>query len=294
MGCDGWCHDVIVMDRGTFVNSVDISPRVAYRSHVIDVDSSPVAWREAGSGPVAVFLHGLGGGRTAWRPQLEVLSEVRRCVAWDAPGYGASDPVQDTSFDAYARAALSVIDTVSPGEAVDLVGMSFGGMIAQYATALAPERIRSLTLLCTSPKFGLDGTDPDEWRAARLAGLEQMGSPAAAAPLILPSLVGPNGAHVLPEAIAAMGRVPLAGLLDSLSTIASHDSRALLPAIVTPTLVLVGELDDETPVTYGQAIVDLLPNGRLEVIPGVGHLLNLEAEDAVNTAIARHWQEVTP
>jgi pimeloyl-ACP methyl ester carboxylesterase len=275
MGCDGWCHDVIVMDRGTFVNSVDISPSVAYRSHVIDVDSSPVAWREAGSGPVAVFLHGLGGGRTAWRPQLEVLSEVRRCVAWDAPGYGASDPVQDTSFDAYARAALSVIDTVSPGEAVDLVGMSFGGMIAQYATALAPERIRSLTLLCTSPKFGLDGTD-------------------AAAPLILPSLVGPNGAHVLPEAIAAMGRVPLAGLLDSLSTIASHDSRALLPAIVTPTLVLVGELDDETPVTYGQAIVDLLPNGRLEVIPGVGHLLNLEAEDAVNTAIARHWQEVTP
>jgi pimeloyl-ACP methyl ester carboxylesterase len=47
-------------------------------------------------------------------------------------------------------------------------------------------------------------------------------------------------------------------------------------------------------VSYGQAIVDLLPNGRLEVIPGVGHLLNLEAEDAVNTAIARHWQEVTP
>lgn len=261
---------------------------------MIDVDASPVAWREAGEGPVAVFLHGLGGGRTAWRPQLDALSGLRRCVAWDAPGYGASAPVADTHFDAYARAALALIDAVSPDDPVDLVGMSFGGMIAQYATALAPGRIRSLTLLCTSPKFGLDGTDPDEWRAARLAGLEQMGTPAAAAPLILPSLVGPDGSHVLPEAIEAMGRVPLQGLLDSLSTIASHDSRELLPTITTPTLVLVGELDDETPVAYGQAIVDLLPYGHLEVIPGVGHILNLEAEDAVNTAIARHWKAVMP
>jgi len=282
------------MDHRTFVNAVDIIPRVAYRSHVIDVDASPVAWREAGTGPVAVFLHGLGGGRTAWRPQLEVLSGVRRCVAWDAPGYGASAPALSTSFDAYAQAAIALIDTVSPEEPVDLVGMSFGGMIAQYATAMAPDRIRSLTLLCTSPKFGLDGTDPDEWRAARLSGLEQMGSPAAAAPLILPTLVGPHGAHVLPEAIEAMTRVPLAGLLDSLSTIASHDTRDLLPRITTPTLVLVGELDDETPVSYAQAIVDLLPHGRLEVIPGVGHLLNLEAEDAVNTAIARQWKAVMP
>lgn len=259
---------------------------------MIDIDASPVAWREAGTGPVAVFLHGLGGGRTAWRPQLEVLSDLRRCVAWDAPGYGASAPVTDTHFDAYARAALDLIDTVSPDAPVDLVGMSFGGMIAQYVAAMAPDRIRSLTLLCTSPKFGLDGTDPDAWRAARLAGLEQMGSPAAAAPLVLGSLVGPNGAHVLPEAIEVMGRVELAGLLDSLSTIASHDTRTHLPRIPTPTLVLVGELDDETPVAYGQAIVDLLPHARLEVIPGVGHILNLEAEDAVNTAIARHWKAV--
>lgn len=259
-----------------------------------DVDAHPIAWREEGTGEAAVLLHGLGGGRTAWRPQLAALSALRRCIAWDAPGYGLSDPVAARTFDAYAEAAVAFLDTVSPDAPVDLVGMSFGGMIAQYATARAPHRIRSLTLLCTSPKFGLDGTDPDEWRANRLAGLEQMGSPAAAAPLILPSLVGPDGAHVLPEAIEAMARVPLEGLLDSLATIASHDSRALLPTIEVPTLVLVGELDEETPVAYGQAIVDLLPHGRLEVIPGVGHLLNLEAEDAVNAAIARHWKAVMP
>jgi 3-oxoadipate enol-lactonase len=256
---------------------------------VRDVDASPTAWREAGSSPTAVFLHGLGGGRTAWRPQLEGLSASRRCVAWDAPGYGASAPVTARSFDAYADAAVAFIDTVSPDEPVDLVGMSFGGMIAQYTAARIPERIRTLTLLCTSPKFGLDGTDPDEWRAHRLAGLEAMGSPAAAAPAILSSLAGPNGAHVVPEAVAVMSRVPLAGLLDSLTTIASHDTRTILPTIDVPTLILVGELDEETPVSYAQAIDELLPDSRVSVIPGAGHLLNLEAPDEVNAALLEHW-----
>jgi pimeloyl-ACP methyl ester carboxylesterase len=210
-------------------------------------------------------------------------------VAWDAPGYGASAPVLATTFDAYSDAAVELINTVSPDDPVDLIGMSFGGMIAQYTAAKIPDRIRSLTLLCTSPKFGLDGTDPDDWRANRLSGLEAMGSPAAAAPLILSSLAGPHGAHVVPEAVEVMARVPLEGMLDSLSTIASHDSREILPGINIPTVILVGELDDETPVAYAEAIDELMPNSKVVVIPGAGHLLNLEAPDAVNAAIRAHW-----
>lgn len=281
---------LIVRDSRNFVNGVDKVATLHLPSlRMRDVDASPIAWRESGSGPVAVFLHGLGGGRTAWRPQLESLSRDRRCIAWDAPGYGASEPVSETSFDAYATAAIELIDTVSPDAPVELVGMSFGGMIAQYVAARAPHRVRTLTLMCTSPKFGLDGTDPDEWRAARLSGLEAMGSPAAAAPAVLSSLVGPNGAHVVPEAVEAMSRVPLAGLLDSLSTISSHDTRSILGSLALPTLILVGELDDETPIAYSEALRNLIPGARMLVIPGVGHLLNLEAPDHVNAAIAEHW-----
>ncbi len=258
---------------------------------VLDVDATPTAWREVGSGPrVAVLLHGLGGSRIAWRPQLGPLSAHHRVVAWDGPGYGASAPISAPTFDAFADRAAELIRTVSPDAPVDLVGMSFGGMIAQYTTHRFPELVRTLTLLCTSPAFGLDGTDPVEWRAARLAGLETFGSPAAAAPAILASLAGPDAAHVVPEAVEAMARVPMDGLLTSLATITAHDSRAILSTIKTPTLVLVGERDDETPPAYAQAIVDLMPNARLVVIPGAGHLLNLEAPDAVNEAIAQHWE----
>jgi 3-oxoadipate enol-lactonase len=267
------------------------------KDHAHDVDAPPITWREAGPDqatadtPVAVLLHGLGGSRIGWEPQLAALSTTHRVIAWEAPGYGGSDPVASCTFDAYVDALAGLLDTVSPDAPVDLVGMSFGGMIAQYAAARFPQRIRTLTLLCTSPKFGLDGTDPDEWRAHRLSGLEAAGSPSAVAPAILGSLVGAGNEHVVPEAIAAMDRVPLRGLLDSLSTIVSHDSRAILPTIEIPTLVLVGSIDEETPPAYGQAIVDLMPNARLCVIDDAGHLLNLEAAEAVSIEIAGHWQE---
>lgn len=258
---------------------------------VLDVDATPTAWRECGEGDdVAVLLHGLGGSRIAWGPNLVALSRTRRVVAWDGPGYGASERVARQEFSAYADRAADLIRTVSPGRPVDLVGTSFGGMISQYLTAAHPELVRSLVLLCTSPVFGLNGTSPEEWKAARLAGLEEFGSPAAAAPTILSSLAGPKGAHVVPEAVEAMARIPMEGMLDSLATLTTHDSRAILPTITAPTLVVVGGDDDETPPSYAEAIVGLMPNARLLIIPGAGHLLNLEAPDAVNAAIAHHWE----
>ena len=263
---------------------------------MLDVDAVPTAWRESGgtngADGVALFLHGLGGSRIAWEPQLRALAELRRVVAWDCPGYGASQPVESPSFGAYANAVVSLIDRLSPDAPVDLVGMSFGGMIAQVAAAQLGDRVRTLTLLCTSPKFGLDGTDPDEWRQARLSALESGGSPAEAAPAIIGSLIAPGHEFVIGEAVAAMQRVPTAGLMDAMRTIVHHDTRAILPTLTVPVLVLVGSLDEETPPAYGQAIVDLAtnsPRAHLVVIEGAGHVLNLEAPTAVNEAIAHHW-----
>src|SRR4051794_41737167 len=59
-------------------------------SDMRDVDATPVAWREAGAGPLVVFLHGLGMTRTGFDLQLAALAPDYRCVAWDMPGYGAS------------------------------------------------------------------------------------------------------------------------------------------------------------------------------------------------------------
>jgi pimeloyl-ACP methyl ester carboxylesterase len=252
-------------------------------SAAIDVDGDRFAWREAGVGPPLVLLHGLGGSRLSWEPQLHGLASGHRVLAWDMPGYGLSTRLSGTmTFTALADALDDFLDVVGV-RAAHLAGISFGAMIAQYFAARSPSRVLTLTLLSTSPAFGLDGTKPDEWRAARLAALDAGREPADFAEDLLPALAGPSAtAEALAGQRAAMARVPGRALRNAIDCLVTHDSRALLPAIAAPTLCMVGELDEETPVTYAFALADLIPHARLVVVPGAGHLLNVEAPDVVN------------
>lgn len=256
------------------------------------------AWRESGpnsgGAAVLVLLHGLGGSRLSWEPQLEALAGDHRVVAWDMPGYGGSAPIEgDLTFAVLADAVVDFIDAIG-AEVVHLAGISFGGMIAQYVAARSPSRLASLTLLSTSPAFGLDGTKPDEWRAARLAPLDAGLEPADFALDVLTAIAGPN---ISPEALegqrAAMARVPGQAMRQSIDCLVTHDSRALLPEIGAPTLCAVGELDDETPVAYGYALADLIPHARLAVVPEAGHLLNVEAPEAVNQLLEEQMHRNT-
>ena len=255
-----------------------------------DVELDGAAWREAGSGELVVLFHGLGGSRISWEPQLAALSHRWRVASWDLPGYGAAAPlpVEPLTFRAIAAAAAHFIETLGAQRA-HVVGISMGGMIAQYLAAWHPERVRSLTLLSSSPAFGLDGTDPVDWRAARLAPLEQGLEPADFAPRVLRHLAGPmitDEAFV--DQVAAMSRITGAALQRSIGCLVTHDTRPLLATIGAPALVLVGELDDETPVPYSQYLADHLPNATIAIVPGAGHLLNVEAPDLVNDLIAQH------
>ena len=64
----------------------------------IDHVGGSIAWRELGDGPPVVFLHGLGGTRVSWGPQLRGLSDQFRCIAWDMPGYGDSEPLEPLTY----------------------------------------------------------------------------------------------------------------------------------------------------------------------------------------------------
>jgi 3-oxoadipate enol-lactonase len=259
----------------------------------IDIDDA-IAWRERGdtAAPPIVLLHGLGGSRTAWEPQLNGLAAAAwRVVAWDLPGYGASEPLEgEVTFDSLADAVARLIERL--GGAAHVVGMSFGGMIAQYLAARHPARVLSLSLLATSPKFGLDGTQPEEWRAARLRPLDEGAEPAEFAEAVLRSLAGPSiSEEALDGQIAAMTRITAAALRRSIDCLITHDSRALLAEITAPTQCLVGDLDNETPVAYSEAIASGIRGASVQVIPGAGHLLHVEAPDQVNALIDGHCRQ---
>jgi 3-oxoadipate enol-lactonase/4-carboxymuconolactone decarboxylase len=256
---------------------------------VLDMPGSPLAWRSSGSAdaPPAVFIHGLGGNRFSWEPQLSALADVRQCLACDLPGYGRSAGLPGT-LPELAGLVAHWIAGLGRGPA-DVVGLSFGGMVAQHLALDHPGAVRTLALLDTSPAFGFDGvTTPGEWLATRVTP-----SPDASAPdtdRVIAGIVGPDcPVEVRDAAAAIMREVPAATLAASCRALVAHDTRDRLHQVTAPTLVMVGAEDTETPESYARAIAERIPGARLVVVPGAGHLLNVEAPEAVNDELRRLW-----
>ena len=232
-----------------------------------------------------LFLHGLGGSRTSWEPQLAGLSGAFRCIAWDMPGYGASAPVEPLTFATIADSVVRLLDAALV-ERAHLVGESFGGMHALHVAAGHPDRVARLVLANTSPAFGLDGTDPDAWRAARLAPLDAGLAPADIAEDVLTSIAGPTlSDDALTMRAAAFARIPAAGLRAAVECLPAHDARERLGAIASPALVVAGGVDTETPVAYSRILADGLQNAELIVLDGVGHLAASEVPRTFNRLV---------
>ena len=113
----------------------------------VEIPSGHISYLERGSGPIALFVHGVLLNSYLWRHQLAGLSDIRRCIAVDLLAHGDTEiaPDQDVSVTANARMLREFLDALKIDQ-VDLVGNDSGGGIAQIFTALNPERVRSLTL----------------------------------------------------------------------------------------------------------------------------------------------------
>ena len=248
--------------------------------------NQPIAWIEAGGGPPVVFLHGVGGSRTAWGPQLRGLSDRFRCIAWDMPGYGDSELLEPLTFEGIADRLVGLLDTLAI-ERADLVGLSFGGMHAMHTALRHPERVNRLVLADTSPRFGANGTTAAEWTAARMEPLDRGETPADAAERVIDAITSVTlTGQIRDEVVGAYGRIPVDGFRASLRCLPTHDVLDRLDAIAHPTRVIVGELDEETPIAYSQSIADGIPHSDLRILDGVGHLSPSEAPDRFNALVA--------
>ena len=252
----------------------------------VDHLGGTIAWREAGVGRPVLFLHGLGGSRLAWEPQLEGLSDRCRCIAWDVPGYGASAPLPVMTFPAIAGAVVRLLDELAL-DRIDLVGLSFGGQQALHVALDHPDRVRRLVLADTSARFGADGTDAEAWMRLRLDPLDAGVTPAEMAATVLDSITGPRFAgRERDRLIHAFAQIPSAGLRAAVTCLPSHEVTDRLGQITAPTLVIVGELDEETPLSYAQTLAAGIPDARLDVIPGAAHLTPTEAPAEFNDLVA--------
>lgn len=253
----------------------------------LDRDDAPVGWRECGAGEPVIFLHAMVTSRSGWDPQLRALGASFRCIAWDMPGYGTSAPAPDDAGMEHALARLGRFVSGTLGlSSAHFVGLSVGGMILQHLAARNPALVRSIAVLDCSPRFGFGGggtgAEFEAWVAGELDArrIEDFSHG------MVRAIVGPQAT---PAAIAAadqaMGRASRKGLEFATRLIARHDALDLLPAITCPTLAMAGAQDAETPPAYAREIAVRIPGANLSIIPGAGHISNLEAPEAVTARL---------
>lgn len=238
-----------------------------------------------GSGPVVVLLHGIGGSSASFARQIDALAEDHHVVAWDAPGYAASpDPEKAPGMQGYAESVAELVDDI--GEAVHLVGASWGGVIALQLALDRPEMLRSLVLVAGSRGSGRDPAAAERVRE-RVRVLEQQGVEAFARSRAS-QLLAPGASEAQLDEVAAqmMAAIRLPGYAYAAQSIAETDHSSRLLEITTPTLVLCGTADTVTGPPESKALANTIPEAVYVSVEGAGHLLVLERPSSVTTWIS--------
>jgi 3-oxoadipate enol-lactonase len=225
--------------------------------------------------PVFLCIHGLADALEVWDALAGPLAERGRVVRIDQRGHGGSGaPPGPCTREDLARDAIAVLDALAIERAI-LVGHSVGGIVAMAAALAAPERVVGLALIGTASRCS-------ERTAAWYGRIADAGERDGGDGLMRAIYGEGTGRRTRgdPRAIAQIAR-----MLTSLY----HDPLTpQLAAIACPVLLLVGEKDAMGP-KASETICDALPPGRgeLEVVPGCGHWLQLDAPGAVIAAIDR-------
>ncbi|WP_040831923.1 bifunctional 3-oxoadipate enol-lactonase/4-carboxymuconolactone decarboxylase PcaDC [Nocardia jiangxiensis] len=250
--------------------------------------TADLAYREYGdpANPAVVFLGSIGSDATMWAPQAHALSNRYRVVCADHRGHGGSPAPQGPYTVAELGGdVLALLDRLELG-AVHLVGLSLGGAVAQWLAARHPSRVRTLTLLCTSPAFTPAQGWIDRAETVRTQGLSSIAEPiverwfTAGLAERDPELI-----HRHLEMVRGVSDEGYAGCCEAL---ADWDGRGDLARIVAPTLAIAGEQDPATPPATLRTIAEGVADARLEVLDPGAHLVSVEQAGPVTALIARH------
>jgi len=259
-------------------------------AHVLDTEvrGHSIAYRMQGEGPPLVLLHGFLCDSRCWRTQLDGLSDRFKVIAWDAPGAGASsDPPETFTITDWASVLVSFLDALEIGPAT-VLGLSWGGMLAQEVYRLYPDRVERLVLADTYA--GWKGSLPPDAVEKRVARCYRDAA-RPAAEVVDEWVPADFFADASPELVDEMARVFVdfhpPGFRLMAKSLAETDTTDLLPRIAVPTLLVWGERDVRSPLDIARAFERAIPRASLEVIQGLGHVSNMESPTMFNEAVRR-------
>ena len=260
-------------------------------ARVRDLD---VYYEIRGSGPPVLSISGSGGNLRVNPDRAPSLLEQHFTVlAYDQRGLGqTSKPDVPYTMADYADDAAALLDVVGWPSA-HVVGLSFGGMVAQHLAIRHPDRVQRLVMGCTSPggvggsSYDLrlhEGLDPVERGKVSLGILDSRSDFSVDPPRLAP------GVDTIMRSFAAGSRAATdpeaaAGFRRQLDARAEHDATAGLASITSPTLVVAGRYDLQAPLVNSEYLAAHIPGARLYVAEG-GHLFMMQDPTAWPVMVA--------
>jgi 3-oxoadipate enol-lactonase len=232
--------------------------------------------------PTLVLLHAFPLDREMWKPQVAGLGDVARVIALDLPGFGQAPVDPGFTVDSAADKVAGAVE----GRIV-LGGLSMGGYVAMAFARRHSARLAGLILADTR-------AEPDDpagkQNRDRLISLTNEFGPAKVYEGLIPKLLCDEtrnqGSSVVDEIRRIAARQSAAGVAGGLRALRDRpDATAELTKVTAPTLVVVGEHDVVTPLADAEGLTHLVNGSKLVVIPGAGHLSNLENPTAFNAAL---------
>jgi len=256
-----------------------------------------VAYRQAGSGPVLVMIHGIAGSSNTWVPVMPLLAEHFTVIAPDLLGHGESaKPRGDYSLGAYASGIRDLLGLLGH-ERATVIGHSLGGGIAMQFAYQFPQMAERMVLVCSG---GLGKEVSPLLRALSLPGTEYL------LPVVLNrqlhSVVGSLGNVLgrfgirsdpfLAEVWGSWSRLTdlraqrafihtIRAVIDVSGQRVSARDRLYL-AHEIPTMIVWGDQDAVIPVEHAHIAHELIPGSRLEIVEGAGHFLPFEHPDRLD------------
>lgn len=242
-----------------------------------------------GTGELLVFLHGIGGNRNNWHPQIPRFSPHYTCLAWDARGYGDSSDVPPLgAFADFADDLAALLTHLDRGPA-HVVGLSMGGMIALDLVDRYPSLVASLVLADTAAGFGPSTLEERaDFLDRRLTPLLSGARIADIAPALVEVLVSANASAGALEMVRdSLLRLRPEPYMQALRAFTTTDFTLSVRRIRKPVLVIVGEEDRVIPLARSEALAAAITGARLAVIPACGHLSNIECPELFNAHVER-------
>ena len=232
-----------------------------------------------------VLIHAFPLSGAMWEHERRALRDAADpIIAPSLPGFGGTAvPRGDASMDDYADSVVAAMDAAKIERAA-VAGMSMGGYVAFALWRRHRERVERLLLADTRAE-----ADTDEARDKRLRLAELIREHGIEALLKTPPQWLRKGSPHWDSLLKMIrGQTPDGVAQGSIAMAHRPDSRPDLPTIDVPTAVIVGEEDSITPLEMSQTISDAIPGATLSIIPGAGHIANIEAPTAFEAAL-RAW-----